>query len=498
MNRRRYTVSVASNWVQMAWAIVWGIVMVPIYLKYLGKAEYGIWILIHAVVGYYGLLDLGVYKAVVRHVSRYIGLEDSGQLNEVFNTALVVQGLTGLIALGICIVVALTLPHLGIFEITQHRDARMLLLLVGASTALNFPGSVFRGALVAAGRFDLSNLIRMLSSLAINVGQILVLSHDGGLVELAWVLLAVTLLEKPVAVLLALGYVPHLRLAPRMFCRRRVREVLVYGFHAFATSAGERLRFFTDSVVIGGFLPAQAITDFRMGSRPLQFLTNGVRGISSVLTPAFSRTEAVDSPDHAARLLVLGTRATAVIGTLGCLILTLAGARLLRLWLGEGFESSATILLVLMPAYLLETTLAPTGSLLLGTDDVRVISRATIAEGLANLGLSLVLIQPFGLIGVAVGTVLPMIVVRLFVLPWFACRKTGLPYPGFLAEVWRPVLPPVVGAGLLGIALRSALPGSDLLPVSALVGAVTACYVALTVLGMRRRDDELLPARFRR
>lgn len=482
----------------MAWAIGWGIVMVPIYLEYLDPAEYGVWILINAVVGYYGLLDLGVYKAVVRHVARCLGLNDGEQLNEVFNTALVLQGLTGMLALVLCIVVALLLPHLASFDLAQNHDAGKLLLLVGASSALAFPGSVFRGALVAEGRFDLSNLIRIFSSLIRHVGQIFVLSGGGGLVELAWVLLAATLVEKPAAALLALWYVPNLRLAPRMFRRGRVREMLVYGAQAFTTSAGERLRFFTDSIVIGGFLPAEAIIDFRVGSRPLQFLTTGVRGISSVLTPAFSRTEALQSSDSGARLLLLGTRVTALVGTLGCLVLTLAGAQLLRLWLGDGFQSSATLLLVLMPAYLLETTLAPTGSLLLGTDDVRVISRATIAEGLANLALSLILIQPLGLIGVAIGTVVPMVVVRLFVIPWFACRRTGLSYRGFLGEVWTPVLLPAAAAGTLGVAIRQMLPGSDFLPVAALIGTVAGSYLVLVVLDMWRRDDELLLAAFRR
>jgi len=271
--------------------------------------------------------------------------------------------------------------------------------------------------------------------------------------------------------------------------------VLGYGLHAFVSNAGERLRFFTDALVIGTFLPAQAITDFRVGSRPLQFLTNFVRGISRVLTPAFSRTESAGEVDAIGRLLLFGTRATALLASLGCLVLAVAGERLIDLWLGPGFDLSIRILLVLMPAYLLETSLAPTGSALLGTRHFRVLSRATIAEGLANLILSLVLIRPFGLIGFAMGTTIPMVVTRLFVLPWFACRGAGLNYTRLMRETWAPVALPLVGTALLSALLVRWLPGRDWLSVAALVVVVTASYAGLAIVSLRARRDPLLPAR---
>jgi O-antigen/teichoic acid export membrane protein len=493
MNRRRYLTNVFSNWVQIAWVMAWGIVMVPIYLSHLGKTDYGIWLLINSMVGYYGLLDFGVHNAVVRHVARFLGLDDPESLNEVFNTAFVVQTVMGLAAMIACLLVALVLPHVHGFAAAEHPQAGTLLLLVGLSSALAFPGSVFRGTLVAAERFDLSNLTRIALSLMINVGQIVVLQQGGGLVAMAWVLLGATVLEKPVSIMLALHAVPHLRISLRRFRWQRVGEVFSYGWHASLTAAGERLRFFTDSVVIGAFLPAQAIADFRVGSRPLHFLTHFVRGISRVLTPAFSRTEAAEQGRRMPRLLVLGTRATALLAVLGCLVLAVAGGRLIRLWLGEGFDESVTILLVLLPAYLLETALAPTGSVLLGTRQFKVMSRWAIIEGVGNLAMSLALIRPLGLIGVALGTAIPMVVVRLFVLPYYAARGAGMGFGRLMAEVWSPVLLPLAGAGTLSIGLVRWIPGSDLLSVALLVGSIVTTYGGLALLGLWLRRDELLP-----
>jgi O-antigen/teichoic acid export membrane protein len=493
LSRRVHYKNIASNWAQMGWGVVWGIVMVPLYLRYLGKSDYGIWLLIHAVVGYYGLIDLGVHGSVVRHVSRYLGLGDERSLREVFNTALAVQAATGVLALLVSTVLAAVLPRIEGFAASEYPQAGTLLLLVGATTATTFVGSAFRGALAASERFDLVNAVRMLSMLVLNLGHLAVLAAGGGLVGMAWVLLAVSLCEKPVLAVLAVSKVPGLRISPALVRRSRVFEIFEYGFHAFAVNAGEKLRLFTDSVVIGAFLQAEAIATFRIGSRPLQFLTNFVRGISRVLTPAFSRAEALEA--RRVRLLVIGTRATVLVATLGCLLLALAGDRLLTVWLGPGYEDSVPLLMLLIPGYLVETGLAPTGSALLGSNRYRVVSRISILEGLANLGLSLALIVPFGLVGVALGTMVPMLVTRLFILPYFACREVGLGLWRFMGRVWGPVAVPVAVGGAIGIAIRLALPETDLVSAAVLTGGIVLGYGLAALVVARFTDDELLPPR---
>src|SRR2546426_9169908 len=45
-----------------------------------------------------------------------------------------------------------------------------------------------------------------------------------------------------------------------------------------------------------------------------------------------------------------------------------------------------------------------------------------LLEGLANLALSIALVQWYGILGVALGTAIPMALVSLFVLPVYVCR----------------------------------------------------------------------------
>ncbi len=79
-----------SNWISLALQIVAGLVLTPYIISNVGEARYGIWTVISTIVGYYGLLDLGIQSAVVRYVARYAGQGDYRSMNEVASTSLAI------------------------------------------------------------------------------------------------------------------------------------------------------------------------------------------------------------------------------------------------------------------------------------------------------------------------------------------------------------------------------------------------------------------------
>jgi glycosyltransferase involved in cell wall biosynthesis len=154
-------------------------------------------------------------------------------------------------------------------------------------------------------------------------------------------------------------------------------------------------------------------------------------------------------------------------------------------------------MLLLLPAYLFANSMHPTSSILYGTSRHRVLSVIVITEGLINLGLSLWLIRVWGLAGVALGTAIPMLIARLFVVPFYACRTIQLPYRTFLREALGPAVIPFIGSGLLAYLFMRLIPGQDVGSVILLGGIISVVYVTLTVVVLLVRDDELLPGAMR-
>jgi len=65
----------------------------------------------------------------------------------------------------------------------------------------------------------------------------------------------------------------------------------------------------------------------------------------------------------------------------------------------------------------------------------------TLGEGIANLALSIYLAPRLGLIGVALGTTIPMLVTKLVIQPWYTLRIIGIPVKDyFVLSFLRPLL----------------------------------------------------------
>ena len=104
-------------------------------------------------------------------------------------------------------------------------------------------------------------------------------------------------------------------------------------------------------------------------------------------------------------------------------------------------------------------------------------SRATasLGEAIANLVLSVILVRRFGLLGVAIGTAVPVFVANLFILAPAACRQLNVRVFDFFRQV---AVAPLVGAliaAVAGVLLRDALPPESIAAIigeGALVGIV--------------------------
>src|SRR4030043_918065 len=90
-------VSALSNWTAFGVSVLIGLFLTPFIIGHLGKTGYGIWTLISSLIGYYGILDLGVTSAITRYVARYAGQKDYKALNETVSTALAIFAIIALV-----------------------------------------------------------------------------------------------------------------------------------------------------------------------------------------------------------------------------------------------------------------------------------------------------------------------------------------------------------------------------------------------------------------
>ena len=124
---------------------------------------------------------------------------------------------------------------------------------------------------------------------------------------------------------------------------------------------------------------------------------------------------------------------------------------------------------------------------IMGVNKHRTLAPVYGAEAACNLALSVALVGPLGLAGVALGTMIPSLFVSLAVIPRRLAATTGVPARLFYRNAWLLPMLACVPFALVNMVLERLLPAPNLavfflqialtLPLAA-VGAMVLCMTA--------------------
>jgi O-antigen/teichoic acid export membrane protein len=115
--------------------------------------------------------------------------------------------------------------------------------------------------------------------------------------------------------------------------------------------------------------------------------------------------------------------------------------------------------------------------MLQGAGHVRVPALIMGAEALLNLTLSVILAQTMGLQGVALGTLIAVIVANVGCFYPYMCRQFGLPIGSLSATLARAHVPALLVAGLTGWGIASLDPSGVVL--LACAPAIAVAYLVV-------------------
>jgi len=425
-NRGQILKNVGSSWFALGVNVLVGIFLSPYIIHRLGDEAFGLWILIFSVTGYYGLFDLGIRSSIVRYVAKYSATGEHEELNRLVNTAMFSYGGIGLVAM----VITLTATYYvsSVFRIPAEFvvTARWLLFMVGASVSLGFPLGVFSGILEGLQRFYLLNSVNVSSTLLRALLIVLALRHGSGLLTVAFITVSLPLLNGFVN---AGGVFRHLRLrlGPQYISRSSLRSIASYSGTTFLIIIAGRLRFKTDALVIGTFVSAAAITYFTIGSRLVDYAAEVVSSLAQIFVPMSSQSQATGDLDGLRKIFVLGNRACAFIIFPITAILTVLGKSVIEAWVGPKYvATSYPVMLVLLYPTTLMLAQSASGRTLWGMAKHRTWAWVVLAEGAANLILSVILVRPYGILGDAIGTAIPLTCSMIFFLPHHLCHLLGI------------------------------------------------------------------------
>lgn len=476
--RQRTLLNVISNYAGKLFNLGVWFFLTPYLVRTLGADDYGLWVLIGSIAAYGTLLEFGIADAVSKYIAEFRVRGDVRQARQLVATAVGLYLGLGLAAFLASVLIAPAVPGWFGLPAAQSARASQLVILTGLAIALELPSTTTYAVLRGLQRFEFANLISILGTALMAALTVAVVALGGGVLGLAAVALPVTLLMQWLSLQLVHRAAPDLQLSWRDANRQLVRTVAAFSSSLFVVRVAGQLQSKTDEIVIGLYLPVAAVTPYSLARRLSeipQMLTNQ---FMKVIMPLASQLAAADDRARLRSLYVVSTRLTLAIGVPLAAGVTLLARPFLSVWVGPAYADADYLVAILAAASLIDTSQWPAASVLQGMARHRWLAVTALASALINLALSLILIRPLGVAGVALGTLIPTSLEALgFVMP-YALRVNGVTWREALAEIFWPTLAPALPMAAVLVGLREWLRPAGYLSLLAVGAAGGLVYLA--------------------
>lgn len=421
---RRAAQATAVNLVSRVLSI--GVLFISIRLVggALDPDAFGLWLLLVTALGLVGFADLGIGNGLLNVVAHAQGRDDQGATRQAISSAFL-----ALVALAFALAGGFALVY-------PHVSWASLLNVTGASADQVGPAvAVFVGCVVLSLPLGLAQRVNHAHQLGwIANGWV----GMGNLFSLAAVIVAVQRdATLPVIVAASLGGAPLAYLLDSIvlfgFQRRdlrprvgtatiaAVRHVLSRGGLFFVLATVGAVSYEADSLVISHFLGASAVQVYAVPFRLFMLAPALVTVIVGPLWPAYG--EAVGRGDfgwmHRTLLRSLGLGAAITLAS--SLVLVVLAQPIIDLWVRGVVTPPTSLLLGLGVWAVLNGVSVAMATFFNGAGILRIQVVVAVVMGIANLGLSIALVNAIGVAGPVWGTVITQLVIGM-VPGWIVIR----------------------------------------------------------------------------
>jgi O-antigen/teichoic acid export membrane protein len=471
------------------------LLLTPLVLAFTSKSLYGSWQAALSILSYLALLDAGLGFSLVRLVASAGSRRGPSGLSSVASVAFYSFAVLGAVVLAAGFSVSAFVPawfHVPAAEASSVVTAYRLAALAGAA---GLPLGTFNGILAGLQRTALAGTLRGIAAILGALTSFILLECHLGIAALAAGNLATSLSGGLLAYFFIRRLAPGLSLAPRFLTRAGLASLWQVAGYFQLVRVAYIITLNTDPLIIAAFLGASEVTPYVLTARlatmfSIVLADKAPSAVYPALAQMWARRETASLHRAFLGLVYYSTR----LASTGATIVALLNPAFVLLWVGRQGYGGPALNAVFLYWVLLDTILRGSSLIPLVTGDMKVWGIASVAEACVNLLFSLLLVRPFGLLGVAIGTAIARTLVTGAVLPAWSCRKLALPFGRFLTlGVLQPLL-----KGLPAAALTAVL--AFLLPASlgwfriACVGAAAVAFNVLFFEGprwLRRRHWSL-------
>jgi len=427
---------VILNYTTIILTVIVGLMLTPYMIHKLGNAEYGLYTLIGAFVGYLTVLDFGLNNAIIRFVAHYRAKNDKVGEEEFLGTIFIIYAV-----ISSAVVIIGAILYLNIEYIFEHslsyeelKKAKIMFIILIFNLAISLPGGVFTGISSGYEKFvfpKLANIVKYLLRSIVLV-SILYLGTDA---------VGIVILDTIMNILLISTnayYVMHILKIQVVFHKihiELVKELFAYSLWIFVIAMAQQFQWNIGQLVLGIFTNTKIVAIYAVGIMLGGFYGAFGSAISGVFLP--KATQFVISKKTPSELTDTMIR----IGRISLIVLLyilgafmLYGKEFIILWIGHDYLDAWFVALSIMLVLTFSFIHSFGNSIL---EAKKMISfRALLNLGLLIIGtfVGALLVNKYSMRGMVIGVTTAMFVYQIIMGIYYK-RKLHLEMNRFYNEV---------------------------------------------------------------
>ena len=497
---RRLMVNTGSNMIQLLVSMSVTFVMAPFNLEMMGHHDYGLREMVMALIGYMGMMDLGMRSTVSRFASMHNAHRDRESLSVVYATSLVFMGLLGLL--------------LGLFfwlwgwfypeilteqEGSESKKYMLFLLLIGIQLLFAFPRFVAESFLEGLQRYYLKNMINIGGTLGISILSYLYMTPSNALVLFTFLSAVFALVKLLLFMSMLLPrHVGAIYPDLRRFKWPKLKEMLNFGLKSFIQGASRKVETVSDRVVIGSILGPSMIPVYTISFTLVGYINSITMTLTHAFMPLFSELNARGQQHRIRDVYLFSSKVVVGLVLPMGVGINLVGPAFIAVWMKGQFDSATvSSIIFLLTLYIVVPKLNPFASrYLTAINEHGIFARVAPFAALANLALSIWAVTEIGVVGAALGSVFPVFVVTPIFLQR-ACRHLGISMIGYVKRCLLPAIIPSVIMGMVVFWMRQEFGLTDYARIVAAIIVGGVVYATLFwFVALRGEERQWLLDRF--
>jgi O-antigen/teichoic acid export membrane protein len=380
------------------------LVSAPYLVHKLGLPQYGIWMLITAILGSMGTLSAGFGDATIKYVSAYRGQNNQPGVERTLRATLTINALLGgMLGALVWTLAPYAVAHLFKIEPVWRAPSLQALRIAAAILFLRSIESVFVSTLRAFERYGPPIKLNVLLRTAVVLSAVGLSFLGYGVAAIMQATLFWSILIFVLQVMAARRVSGVRKLFPT-FDPSALAEVFGFGCFSWLQAMAGVAFNYADRFLVAVLLGTAPLAVYVLCVQAAQPIHGLAAAAFNFVFPHLSSRHEAGEIEGTRRVFRLALLASIALSLTLAAPLVLAGPRLLRLWMGPQFAAQAGgVLAILAVAHLILAVNIVPHYTLLALGKVRFVSMVNVAGGILSLIAVAVLVPRWGLAGAAAG-----------------------------------------------------------------------------------------------